>query len=158
MNAILKPLYHRLSPDFTFHAFDSTITNQYGQRAYTDILNRKDGVELLTMCRSCMSQYRFRDYWNMNLSVKHKVEIWPGRCGACFKCCLEWLYLQAFGVVKPNPAYEDYCWKALQKWDQGTKEWCREREKVFAQCRKDGCTCTRKRFASIGMGKGLRKF
>lgn len=99
----------------------------WSYESYKAVLNRpKGGMELMAALRSCMSQYQYRAKLHSVNESKYGVKLLPGRCGSCWKCCLEYLYLEAMGRVVPNKAYSDHCWRRLKKHDAtATPEWLR---------------------------------
>ena len=62
-----------------------------------EILTRNQ--ELLSVTVSCMSPYRFRDHWRRRTQKKYGIELWPNRCGCCWKCCMEWMYYADHNVI-----------------------------------------------------------
>ena len=95
----------------------------WGFDSYATVMSHPKGRELLEVSRSCMSRYMYQNSLNATNRKKYGVDLMIGRCGSCWKCCLEYLHLTALGIVKPNVKYIDHCWSRLSKFDEGTKEW-----------------------------------
>lgn len=62
---------------------------------------------------SCISPHRFKGKLHNGNIEKYGVELLDGRCGSCFKCCMEWLLMRKMGAVRQNAAYEAHCWDVL---------------------------------------------
>lgn len=68
---------------------------------------------LLAHVSSCITPHRFKRKLAEVNRGKYGVALLDGRCGSCFKCCMEWLLLNHLGMVDPNPAFEGHCWEVL---------------------------------------------
>lgn len=62
---------------------------------------------------SCISPHRFKRHLHDQNERKHGIRLMDGRCGSCFKCCMEWLLLLELGRVQPNAEYEAHCWDVM---------------------------------------------
>jgi hypothetical protein len=82
--------------------------------SYRVILNYKD-ANLMPYILSCVSPYRFRGGWRKGNMEKYGVPLWPGRCGSCYKCAVEYLHMVAFGKLKLNSKFAQHCWDVLYK-------------------------------------------
>lgn len=69
--------------------------------------------ECLNSVSSCISPHRFKKMLHTNNMRKYGVDLMDGRCGSCFKCCMEWLILRHTGYVGRNDAFEQHCWGVL---------------------------------------------
>ena len=66
------------------------------------------------LIRSCLSAHRYQDYLRKVNSEKYGVEIMPGRCGSCYKCCMEYLLLQYIdNGLRNDDAFARHCWHML---------------------------------------------
>ena len=83
--------------------------------SYETVLSHKRGKEILAASRSCVAPFRFRKNWKRMNEEKYKAELLPGRCGSCYKCAIEYLHLEALGVVKPNRELAAHSWRILCK-------------------------------------------
>lgn len=70
----------------------------------------RDGI--LGYVYSCIGAHRFRARLRKTNELKYGVELLPGRCGSCFKCCQEALMLAELGESLPA-AYKEHCWHIL---------------------------------------------
>lgn len=75
----------------------------------------KDKPGLLRLCVSCMSPYRFREYWKKRTEKKYNIQLLPHRCGCCWKCCLEALYFTYTGLLDYPVEYLRHCIQILSK-------------------------------------------
>ena len=71
------------------------------------------GKGLLEHVASCISPHRFKRHLAQANAEKYGVELMDGRCGSCFKCCMEWLLLRRIGAAPDNAAFEAHCWDVL---------------------------------------------
>jgi hypothetical protein len=69
---------------------------------------------MLEWVHGCMAPIRFAPGWRKQKEAKYGPLL-PGRCGTCFKCCAEWLILDALGAQPHRPEYVDYCLARTQK-------------------------------------------
>ena len=69
--------------------------------------------ELLPLTISCMSPYRFRDHWRRRTQKKYNIDLWPNRCGCCWKCCLEYMYYCDHNLLKYDETYYLHCIQIL---------------------------------------------
>lgn len=67
---------------------------------------------LLEHVYSCIGPHRFRGRLRATNERKYGVRLLPGRCGSCFKCCMESLLLHELGEEMPE-AYLTHCWDVL---------------------------------------------
>lgn len=56
--------------------------------------------ELFSLAVSCMSPFRFRESWRHRSEEKYNVRIFKNRCGCCWKCCVESLWLMDNGYTE----------------------------------------------------------
>lgn len=59
-----------------------------------------DDWELFTMSVSCMSPFRFREHWKHRVEEKYNIRIFENRCGCCWKCIIEILWLMDFNNME----------------------------------------------------------
>ena len=71
--------------------------------------------ELFSRAVSCMSPYRFREHWKHRTEEKYNVRVFPNRCGCCWKCCMEWMWLADMDKVPYNEEYYVHCFEILEK-------------------------------------------
>lgn len=71
---------------------------------------------LLALCRSCIGAHRFRQYNHDNNEKKFGIKLLPNRCGSCWKCATEYIYMADHDVLEFNEDYYEHCIKVLHKW------------------------------------------
>ena len=71
--------------------------------------------ELLDLTVSCLGRASMRPYWNNWVKEKYGLTIPPYRCGRCYKCCVEYIYMTDKGLQEYNEEYYKYCFKNLRK-------------------------------------------
>ena len=73
---------------------------------------------LLALCRSCIGAHRFRQFNHDNNEKKFGIKLMPNRCGSCWKCAAEYIYMADHDVLEFNEQYYKHCIKVLMKWLQ----------------------------------------
>ena len=89
-----------------------------------DIL--KKDPKLLELCVSCISPYRFREYWHKRTEKKYVIHLMNNRCGCCWKCCAEYINYTDLGILRLNREYYIHCLEILYKTkvkESGIKTW-----------------------------------
>ena len=71
--------------------------------------------ELLDMSVSCLCRHSMRDYWHDWVFTKYGINIPKHRCGRCYKCCLEYIYMADKDLQEYNEDYYKYCFLNLRK-------------------------------------------
>lgn len=71
---------------------------------------------LLALCRSCIGAHRFRQYNHDNNEKKFGIKLMPNRCGSCWKCAVEYIYMTDHDVLEFNEAYYEHCLRILKRW------------------------------------------
>ena len=69
--------------------------------------------ELLLLSVSCISPYRFRNYWKKRTEKSYVIQLLPNRCGCCWKCCVEYMYYADRDVLEYNEPYYLHCIEVL---------------------------------------------
>ena len=70
---------------------------------------------LLVSVQGCMAPQRFRRHWHDSNSQKYKIELLPNRCGSCWKCCVEYIYLTDNGLLNYNQEFYFHCLRVLKE-------------------------------------------
>lgn len=82
---------------------------------------------LLQHVAPCIGPYRFKKWLRKNNEAKYGVHLLPGRCGSCYKCCMESLLLAELGEELPA-AYASHCWNVLSdSWQSHTTAFNKKR-------------------------------
>lgn len=105
--------------------------------------------ELLDMSVSCLGRASMRSYWHDWVFKKFGINIPKHRCGRCYKCCIEYIYMTDHDLQEYNEDYYAYCLKNLKnnvEREDGivynkNEVWShyffydKERSKYYGQCR-----------------------
>ena len=83
---------------------------------YLETLNivSKD-MKLLNMTQGCLSPQRFKNKLHNFNTSKYNVNLLNNRCGSCWKCSVEYIYLVDNGLVEPNNEFYVHCLDVLKK-------------------------------------------
>lgn len=73
-----------------------------------------DSKELLSLVHGCILPYRFRAKTKAINESKYDITLLDGRCGSCWKCCTEYIYLVDKGVVPLNEKFYRHCLSFLR--------------------------------------------
>lgn len=68
-----------------------------------------DNKELQSLTCSCILPYRFRKMTREGNIKKYNVDLLPNRCGSCWKCCTEYIFMVDKGVVPINEEFYKHC-------------------------------------------------
>lgn len=104
---IYERVIQNIIPDFHIFTPLESIKDTY------DILG--DDLFIYENCISCISPYRFRDYWKNRTEDKYGITLLDHRCGSCHKCCLEYMVLVDNGTLEYNKEYYNHCFDILKK-------------------------------------------
>lgn len=102
-----ETIIHRVVPDFKLELVLETNADTF------ELLS--EDWELFKMAVSCMSPYRFREHWKHRTEEKYNVRIFENRCGCCWKCCVESIWLMDFDKVAYDQDYYVHCICILAK-------------------------------------------
>ena len=73
--------------------------------------------ELLPEFQSCLTTYRFREFFRKRTEHRFGIKMLPNRCGACWKCAVEYIWFADKGLVEYNEEYYLYCLNTVLKRD-----------------------------------------
>lgn len=71
--------------------------------------------DLMDMSVSCLGRASMRNYWHEWVKSKFNISIPKHRCGRCYKCCIEYIYMTDHGLQEYSPEYYSYCFNNLKK-------------------------------------------
>lgn len=71
--------------------------------------------ELLELSISCLCRASMRKYWHNWVYEKYNVRLPEHRCGRCYKCCIEYIYMTDHNLQDYNEDYYRYCFNNLRK-------------------------------------------
>ena len=81
-----------------------------------DTLNTlADRADLLDASLSCLCRHSLRDYRRQWVKDKFGIELFHKRCGSCYKCCVEYIYMADHNKIKFSEDYYKYCLNQLYK-------------------------------------------
>lgn len=72
-----------------------------------------DDVFLFAKARSCISPFRFRATWKHMNEQKYNIQLMDNRCGSCWKCCMETMWLMDNDLVEYNEPFYLHCFEIL---------------------------------------------
>ena len=94
--------------------FQMTFDLAYKEDALEEVAT---DVKLLGMCKSCLGANRFRAYNHRCVEEKYGIKLLPDRCGVCWKCAVEYIYMTDHDVLEYNESYYKKCVDVLKKAD-----------------------------------------
>ena len=72
-------------------------------------------LKLMELCLSCVGAQRFRAWNKQRIESKYNIKLLENRCGTCWKCCLEYIYLCDMCQREYNKDYYKHCLNVLKK-------------------------------------------
>ena len=83
---------------------------------YLDTLNIVGkNMYILNMTQGCLSPQRFKNKLHNFNKEKYNVNLLDNRCGSCWKCSVEYIYLADKGFIEPNDDFYIHCLDVLKK-------------------------------------------
>lgn len=74
-----------------------------------------ENPNLLPYISSCVGAYRFMEVNKRHNKEKYGIELVGNRCGSCWKCAYEYIYLTDHGVFDYNEEYYKHCLDVLRQ-------------------------------------------
>jgi hypothetical protein len=71
--------------------------------------------ELLDVSLSCLCRHSLRQYRHDWVKSKFGVDLPKRRCGSCYKCCVEYIYMADHDLIEFSEDYYKYCLSQLYK-------------------------------------------
>ncbi len=71
--------------------------------------------ELLNLTQSCIGRAGLREYNRQRIKSKYDIELPLNRCGYCYKCCVEYIYMADHDLIKYDERYYKNCIRLLRK-------------------------------------------
>ena len=75
--------------------------------------------EILENVQGCLAPMRFREHWREQNIKKYGNVLLPNRCGSCWKCCVEYIYLvdhvADYAGLTPSGDFYLHCLGILKK-------------------------------------------
>lgn len=75
----------------------------------------KDDAELFGRAVSCILPYRWRATRKHEAEQKYGVRLLDNRCGVCWKCCMEAMWLMDNDLMAYNEAFYLHCFEVLSR-------------------------------------------
>lgn len=100
-------IIQRVIPDFKIQA----VVEHLGE-TLNMLIDRDD---LLNASMSCLCRHSLREYRRQWVKDKYGVDLFQMRCGSCYKCCAEYIYMADHGKLKYSEGYYKYCLGQLLK-------------------------------------------
>lgn len=74
--------------------------------------------KLLSMCQSCIDPVKYRNLRKRQNEKHYGIKLLPHRCGSCWKCAAEYIYMTDHDVLEYNEGYYKHCLDILKKVDK----------------------------------------
>lgn len=74
-------------------------------------------MQLLELTQSCIGPQRFRQWTHEKNESKYNIKLLKNRCGSCWKCCYEYIWLTDHDLQEYNKEYYRHCLDVLVKMD-----------------------------------------
>ena len=71
--------------------------------------------KLLELSVSCLGRANLRKYRHDWVKGKFGINLPSNRCGSCYKCCIEYVYMADHGLQEYSEEYYKYCLDQLKK-------------------------------------------
>lgn len=105
-----------------WNAFEKSYLNNVGLKlniifnTYVDSLKiLSQNLQLLNLTQSCLSPYRFLNNLHNINEAKYNIKLFNNRCGSCWKCCVEYIYLSDKNIIPKNHMFYKHCLQVLEK-------------------------------------------
>ncbi len=69
--------------------------------------------DLLDLSVSCLCRHSLRDYRHNWVKEKFGIDLPKNRCGSCYKCVVEYMYMTDHGLIEFSRDYYRYCMNTL---------------------------------------------
>lgn len=80
-----------------------------------------DRTDLINASISCLCRHSLRDYRRNWVKDTYGIELFEHRCGSCYKCCVEYMYMADHDKMPYSEDYYKYCLGQLYKVAQAEK-------------------------------------
>lgn len=104
---VYEKIIQRIIPKFKMHLVLSSLAD-----TLEIVCHNK---ELLEMSVSCLGRASMRNYWHDWVKNKFEIILPKYRCGRCYKCCIEYIYMTDHELQEYNEEYYKYCFNNLKK-------------------------------------------
>lgn len=100
-------IVQRVIPDFKMHA------NLESMGETLQIVT--PNTQMLNNSVSCLCRHSLRDYRHQWVKDKFNIDLPKNRCGSCYKCCVEYIYMADHDLIEFSADYYRYCFNQLYK-------------------------------------------
>lgn len=83
---------------------------------------------LMNKIQGCLSPQRFRNKLHDLNENKYKVKLLKNRCGSCWKCCVEYIFLVDSNKIEYNKDMYKHCVDILKKIAKTEKPWIKNKK------------------------------
>lgn len=104
---IYEQIIHTIIPKFKVHVCLKNLG--------TTLKSVCNDPTLLDMSVSCLGRANLREYRRNWVKNKFDIDLPKHRCGSCYKCCIEYIYMADHNLQKYDADYYRYCLKQLEK-------------------------------------------
>lgn len=66
-------------------------------------------LNLFKLCGGCMTPPRFKNQLIQTNEAKYNIKLYPYRCGSCYKCAIEYIFLANHKLVPFNKEFYKHC-------------------------------------------------
>lgn len=102
-----EQIIRRVIPKFRIYVWLKNL----GQTLQTVCKHR----ELLDLSISCLCRASLRPYRHNWVKEKYGIELPKNRCGSCYKCCVEYIYMTDHNLIEYSKDYYLYCMNRLRE-------------------------------------------
>lgn len=104
---IYNSIISTVIPDFTMHIELDNLQSTLASMC--------DDSELLNMTVSCLGRASLRQHKHEWVKNKYNITLPQHRCGQCYKCCVEYIYMTDHDLQEYNENYYKYCLDKLKQ-------------------------------------------
>lgn len=102
-----ETIIQRVLPNFKIHC------NLENMEETLEIISEHQ--ELYEASHSCLCRHSLRPYRNNWVKEKYGIELPTIRCGSCYKCCVDYIFMADHNKTKFSEEYYKYCLNQLLK-------------------------------------------
>ena len=105
--SVYENIVQRIIPDFVVYSELESLDETM------EIMS--EDIELLELCQSCLGAHRFKQHNHDLNEKKYGIKLLKNRCGSCWKCCVEYIYLADHEKLEYNEDYYVHCLDVLKR-------------------------------------------
>lgn len=100
-------IIQRIIPDFMMNICLHDIGDSLEKVCYNK--------NVLDLSVSCICRANLRNHWHNWAEEKYHIKLPKNRCGRCYKCCLEYIWMTDHDLQEYNRDYYEYCLSNLKR-------------------------------------------